>query len=211
MLTHQVFTGSSSARILLSVTSGDAAYAALSPPPIEVRIDDNDAARVVLDRSGLPEGGQLLRLVEGGGDAVLPVYLASRPVAGAAVRVRLLSGGQLALRPSELLFTAANFSTPVPVAVSAVDDAAIEAPLHYDDIGVLVSSSDPFYEGMQVPPPPESNVVAMSSSGRLPPLCSSPRHGTQPAPPPPTLCGAHRWRRCALRSRRTTRRTAART
>lgn len=146
----QVFTGSSTARILASVTSDDAAYAALAPPPIQVRVDDNDAARVVLDRSGLPEGGQLLRLVEGGGGAVVPVYLASRPVAGATVRVRLLSGGQVSMSPAELVFTAANFSTPVPVAVRAVDDAAIEAAIHYDDIGVLVEATDAFYDGMQV-------------------------------------------------------------
>ena len=61
-----------------------------------------------------------------------------------------VSGNQVSVEPRELVFVAADFSTPKMIAVAAVDDAVLESAEHFDLVSAVVTSGDGFYQGLQV-------------------------------------------------------------
>ena len=89
---------------------------------------------------------------EGGPTDSYTVVLNSQPTADVTVSVASPdSPAQIALTPSTLTFTAANWNTPQTVSVAAVDDALVEG-LHSSTINSTITSSDAAYSGRAIAP-----------------------------------------------------------
>ncbi|HYE04180.1 MAG TPA: cadherin-like domain-containing protein [Planctomycetota bacterium] len=68
------------------------------------------------------------------------------------VTIAISAGTQVGVSHTQLFFTAADFSTPQVVTVSAIDDAVDEASPHTGTITFTSSSSDLTYNGLTIPP-----------------------------------------------------------
>ncbi len=64
--------------------------------------------------------------------------------------VTFVSGHQVRVEPRQVVFVAADFSTPKMVAVVPLDDATLETSPHFDTVSAVVTSGDGFYQGLQV-------------------------------------------------------------
>ncbi|MHB8897800.1 MAG: GEVED domain-containing protein, partial [Thermoguttaceae bacterium] len=136
----RVAEGSHTAVIGHSVQSGDPAYHGMQVPLRTVKITDNDAAGVIVSASG-----STLGVAEGGATATYEVVLASEPTA--RVTITLGGGDQIALVPTEIVFTATDWNQPRLVTVRALDDSLAEGP-HSASIGHMVASTDAKYSGI---------------------------------------------------------------
>lgn len=91
-------------------------------------------------------------VTEGGASDSYTVVLNTQPTADVVVAIANPGTlAQLALTPTTLTFTAANWNTPQTVTVTAVDDNAVEG-LHSSQITTAVSSADSSYNGLAVAP-----------------------------------------------------------
>ena len=118
-----------------------------------VRVVENDLAGIVVT-----ESGGATAVPEGGASDTYDLVLHSHPTTDVIVRVE--PDGQIDLgsgagAPTQLTFTSANWSTPQPVTVAAVNDDIEEGP-HSATIGHTVVSGDAKYDGKAV-----SNVTVM--------------------------------------------------
>jgi hypothetical protein len=143
-----VAEGPHSGTITFSVTSSDPVYSGLAVPNVVVQITDNDVAGVSVTQSG-----GTTQVTEGGATDGFTVVLNTQPIADVTITLapdsQLDVGGGGGL-PLNLLFTTANWQSPQPVTVTAVDDAVAEGP-HLGTITFSVTSSDPVYNGLAVP------------------------------------------------------------
>ena len=117
-----------------SMSSSDAAYAALSPA-LPVTIQDNDTGTVLVIES---DGSTVV--VEGGTTDTFTVALSAPPPA--PVTITFDAGDQLGVSPATLTFDTATFATPQTVTVTAVDDTVREG-IHSGSI--TGASSDPLF------------------------------------------------------------------
>ncbi len=100
----------------------------------------------------ITQSGGNTSVVEGGTSDSYSVALNTQPTAD--VIVTLANPGaptQLALTPTTLTFTAANWNTPQTVTVTAVDDTLVEG-LHSSTIISAIASSDTTYDGLSIAP-----------------------------------------------------------
>ncbi len=81
-------------------------------------------------------------LAEGGGGVALAVSLSVQPTS--TVTVSVYGGTQLSANQAKLSFDASSWNTPQTIAVSAVDDSAVEKQ-HNANLSLAVSSTDPLY------------------------------------------------------------------
>jgi hypothetical protein len=130
-----------------TVTAGDAGYLALAARvlPATVRDDDVAAVRVV-------EPGGSTNVLEDGATDSYTIALASQPTA--AVTVRVFGDAQAGASPAVLTFTAADWSVPQTVTVSARHDDIVEGD-HAGRLFHTVASADGFYDGL-----PAADVLA---------------------------------------------------
>lgn len=95
--------------------------------------------------------GQDLAISEAGDTGSIPVVLNAQPSGDVEISITDPTG-QCSFSPTNLTFTAANFSTAQPISVSAVDDSAIEGTHSCVPI-VSVTSSDANYNGFDAVEP----------------------------------------------------------
>ena len=125
-----------------SATSADAAYNGIVIGSVTASIADNDVAGVVVY-----ETGGATSVTEGGATDTYTVVLSSQPTA--VVAVALNTDGKCLVGPGLLTFSAANWSTPQTVTVTAVDDWIAEGS-HASAITHAATSVDSVYNGITV-------------------------------------------------------------
>ena len=122
-------------------SSTDGTYDGILISDVGATIQDNDVAGLTVN------GADSLHVTEGGASVVYNVQLTSQPDDN--VLVSLSGGGQVALDPVFLTFTADNWNQAQAVRVQAVDDAIDEGDSH----AALISYSltgDSDYQGLPV-------------------------------------------------------------
>jgi alpha-tubulin suppressor-like RCC1 family protein len=120
-----------------AVSSSDPAYHGINAATLQVTINDNDVPGILLVET---EGATDTR--EDGAQDTYSIALATQP--RDVVTVTLSVDAQLRAAPLTLSFDATNWRTAQTVAVSAVDDNAVEG-LHHAAIEHQVTSTDSDY------------------------------------------------------------------
>ncbi|MGV3663330.1 MAG: RHS repeat-associated core domain-containing protein [Prosthecobacter sp.] len=139
---NNVAEGSRSGTVTHTATSADAVYHGAGISSVEVNVQDNDVASVLIVESG---GGTAA--TEGGAGDDYTVALGSQPAG--TVTIHLNPDDQATAAPSMLTFTSANWNVPQTVAVAAVNDDMAEGA-HTAAIAHAASSADPKYGGMAI-------------------------------------------------------------
>lgn len=85
---------------------------------------------------------------EGGARGSYDVVLAARPTDDVIITVT--PGSEVTVSPETLTFTPENWESPQAVSVTAVDDA-LEEGNHSETVAHAVSSSDPSFDGIELP------------------------------------------------------------
>jgi hypothetical protein len=133
-------------RLVHVVNSADTAYNALSTqdaPKIDVTVLDDDQPGVVPSTSSI-------RVIEGAtGGYTLAVT--TQPETSVSVTLVPADPDQVTVTPPRITFTPLNYTTPQIITVSAVNDPVGEGP-HRTAISHFVSTTDPQYLGVTVPP-----------------------------------------------------------
>src|SRR5690606_38960055 len=128
-----------------AATSADPDYDEVAILDVVVTVVDDDVAGVTVVASG---GSTLL--TEAGATDDFTVVLTSEPTANVTVTLTpdaQSSVGSGAGVASSLLFTAANWSAPQIITMSAHNDAVAEG-VHTSTVTFTVASADPAYDGM---------------------------------------------------------------
>ena len=125
--------------------SGDAAFGALAPAVLPIKIVDNDVAGVQVSATNIA-------LVEGASTAYR-VVLASQPTADVVVALTGYDGAQLSFVPATptLTFTPSTWDSFQQIVVTAVDDAVAEAATATYSLVHTVSSDDSNYNATVLP------------------------------------------------------------
>ncbi|MFO0748339.1 MAG: Calx-beta domain-containing protein [Myxococcota bacterium] len=131
------------ALVFQSLTSADAAYAALAPAAVElVNVDGGDA-------SGLAIVGSDLETGESGGDAAaFSIALTSQPSAPVTLPVASSDLREGVASPATLVFTPSSWSTPQLVTVAGQNDAIDDGDVGYALRIGPSTSADPAYAGL---------------------------------------------------------------
>jgi uncharacterized delta-60 repeat protein len=137
-----VAEGNHTGTITHAAASADPNYNGLAIASVTANITDNDVTGVVVVQSG-----GSTNVTEGGATDSYTVVLTSQPTAN--VTVTLTPGSQLTATPLTLIFTAANWSVPQTVTVTAVDDLVVEGT-HTSTITHAAASSDATYNGFAI-------------------------------------------------------------
>ncbi len=124
-------------------TANGGEYTGLGIANVQVNIADNDSAGILVS-----ESGGATTVTEGGAGDTLSLVLTAQP--GADVTIALSGGAQLSTAPTSLVFTSANWNVAQTVAVSAVDDSAVEGD-HSGTVAFSVSSADAAFNGIALP------------------------------------------------------------
>ena len=134
-----------STRIAHAVTSGDAAYSAVSVAPVAVTVVDDDTAGVVV-------GSVSVSVAEGGGTAAYTVVLASRPSAPVTVTATSDSIAAATVSPGSVTFTTTDWGTAKTFTVTGVDDDTDADADRSTRIAHAVTSGDAAYSAVSVAP-----------------------------------------------------------
>ncbi len=137
--------GHSTYRIITSpAVSEDLNYRGIDPADVwAVNMDDDTASVTIVFPDRPPV------VAEGGTSGTYGVVLQSQPLA--EVVISLAPDNQLTLSPGTLTFTPADWDTPQPVTVTAVDDELAEG-LHFGRVTHTATSSDALYHGIAIGP-----------------------------------------------------------
>ena len=120
--------------------AGGGGYDGIVAPSVAAKITDEEV------RATLTESGGSTGVAEGSAGDSYTVALDARP--SGTVTVTLTPDAQLGVSPSTLTFTAADWDSPKPVTVAAVNDNVIEN----DHTGIIVhSASGGGYDGVSIP------------------------------------------------------------
>ena len=129
--------------------SGAAEYAALvDVPAVQHIITDNDTTGSNY-RVRITESSGFTSVTESTTTDTFTVVLSQLPTG--PVTVDFTSDPQVAVSPSSITFTTANWATAQTVTVRAVDDSLIEPVLHWGVVSATASSADPAYTGLAIP------------------------------------------------------------
>ena len=123
--------------IVTTVTSSDAAFAAINPADVALTNTDNDTAGATVTQSG-----GTTNVAEGGATDTLSFALSSQPTSN--VVITLNTGSQLSSNVPTVTFTPATWNIAQVVTISAVDDAVSEGN-HTGTISFTTASSDSLY------------------------------------------------------------------
>ncbi|MEM7392068.1 MAG: Ig-like domain-containing protein, partial [Verrucomicrobiota bacterium] len=95
------------------------------------------------------EDGNGLDVYEGGSNETLHVRLATPPANDVSVQFTQTFGqAEIEFSPPSLVFTPFNWTQPVAVVVSAIDDPDVESPIQTVTLSQHVTSGDPAYHGL---------------------------------------------------------------
>lgn len=139
-----VAEGLHASTITQTATSGDPGYNGVSVADVIASITDNDFAGV-----DIAESGGTTEVTEGGATDAYNVALTSEPTAD--VTITISTDGATTVDPATLTFTAADWSTPQPVTVTAVNDAVAQGA-HASSIVHMSTSADGNYDGIAIAP-----------------------------------------------------------
>lgn len=118
----------------------------------QVKKDDSAASTTTTAASNayviVTESGGT-NVTEGGAADTYTISLSAQPASTVSISVKNLDG-QLMVMPATLVFTAANWSTPQTVTVSAIDDAIAEGP-HTAMISQKVIGGDINFRNVAIP------------------------------------------------------------
>lgn len=135
-----IFTGDRPAPISHSLSSADPNFNGAGPFSYSVTVLDDDNAGLLVAPSAL-----FVSETAGFDSGSFAVSLSSEPTA--PVTITLTPDAQQLVSPSELVFTAANYTQTQTVTVTVVDDAIAETTPHTGTIGLSSDSADPGYQG----------------------------------------------------------------
>lgn len=150
------------AEIRHRATSADPYYNTVLNTTLQVRVQDDDAAELLID------GEMPLSVVEGGQNDSYTIALRSQPTS--TVTVALAVDPQVSVKPAVLAFTPDTWDIPQQVTVIATDDGILEGA-HSTEIRHRVRSEDRFYDLIATDPVPVSitdGVVRFDSFLYLP-------------------------------------------
>ncbi|MFD2569251.1 putative Ig domain-containing protein [Spirosoma soli] len=128
---------------VLTISSPSSGLVLGSTTTQNIAITDNDQAGFTT-----LEGDGATTVTEGGATDTYTIALNSQPTAN--VIFTITPDAQVSANPLSLTFTAANYSTPQTVTVTAVDDAIVEGN-HTGLITQSVASADAAYNGLAAP------------------------------------------------------------
>lgn len=124
-------------------TSADAGYISAIALTVTVGVTDNDSAGIAV----APVSG--LSTTETGGTDQFTVVLTSQPASDVVVPLTSADGAQATVTPSDLTFTAANWSTPRTVTVHGADgNNQDDGDVAFSILVGPASSADGTYSGM---------------------------------------------------------------
>ncbi len=123
------------------VSSDDGAYDGLAVDTVAVSVVDNDAP-------GVSVAPVTVAVTEGGAPDSYDLVLTTAPTANVTI-VITATGGEVAVAPNPITFTALNWDVPQTLNVSAIDDGAVEGP-HLDTITHAATSTDTGYDGLAI-------------------------------------------------------------
>ena len=128
-----------------ATTTLDADYAKLLEQDVSVTNTDNDSAGVDVK----PTNG--LTTTEAGGTATFTVNLRSRPTGDVTIALSSSNTAEGTVSPASLKFSGDNFRSPQLVTIRGVDDKVQDGGQPYHITTDNAASSDPNYQGMEVP------------------------------------------------------------
>ncbi len=108
-----------------AVAAPGSSYGSLDPSVLEVRVEEDDVAGVVVRGVG---GATEAVAGEGGAGAALELLLAARPTSAVVLQLGGLDGTDAAVSPTSVSFTPDTWNVPRGVQVVAVDDDAVDGP-----------------------------------------------------------------------------------
>ncbi len=124
-----------------TATSADNSYNDIEISNVNATVTDNDTAGVTVT-----ESGGATAITEAGATDSYTLVLATEPTAN--VTVGVVADADTTVSTSSIVFTSANWDTPVTVTVSAVNDDIDEASPHTGTASHTVSSADGVYNGL---------------------------------------------------------------
>jgi hypothetical protein len=126
-----------------TAASTDSAYNAIAIVSVTANITDNDSGPGVI----VTESSGSTNVSEGGSTDTYTVVLNSAPTANVTITIN--PSTQVAVAPTTLTFTPANWNVPQTISVTAVDDALVEGS-HTGSITHAATSMDAAYNGISV-------------------------------------------------------------
>lgn len=131
--------------IVTSATvSSDAAYNGIVVSDVSATNTDNDTAGVIVT----PTSG--LVTTEAGGTATFTMVLTAAPSSNVTIALSSSNTSEGTVSPSTATFTTSNWSTPLTVTVTGVDDSAIDANVAFTVVTGASASADPAFNGLTV-------------------------------------------------------------
>lgn len=121
-----------------ATTSGDPAYAAITPASINLSNLDNDSAGITVSAASG-------NTTEAGVTASFTVVLTSQPVANVTVNYNSNDLTEGTVSPASLTFTAANWNVAQTVTITGVDDVLFDGNISYGVAFTATTSADPIY------------------------------------------------------------------
>lgn len=134
--------GTQMATIVFTVRSADTLWDGIVVDRTIIENLDDDSPGLLFTSAGAQEA------TEGGTDAMASIRLATAPSAEVTVNVASADAAQATATPAALTFTTGNWDTPQMVAISAVDDAAVDGDMSVE-ITATATSADAAYEGVR--------------------------------------------------------------
>ena len=126
-----------------TVTSNDSIYNGITVVDVSASVTDDDTAGVTLSQSG-----DTTAVTEVGETDSYTIVLDSEPTN--SVTISVTPDTQTTVSTSSVVFTSANWDTPVTVTVSAVDDDVDESSPHLSTITHTATSGDANYDAIAV-------------------------------------------------------------
>jgi hypothetical protein len=134
--------GPHSSTLRHSVQSSDTKYDGLKPSNVEVRIQDNDGAQIIVDPTQLT-------ISEPNGSSAFTITLTSKPTADVTIPLNT-SNQQCSVLDGSAVLDSANWNSGVAVTVYAVDDTLQDGDQLCEVVTGDAISGDQTYDGRRV-------------------------------------------------------------
>ena len=127
-----------------AASSSDSKYHGMSVADISVvNLDDDSAGITVLPTSGL-------ETTEEGDTDTFEIVLTSEPTANVTISLSSTNSGEGTISSTSVVFTSANWNTPMTITVTGQDDEVDDGDIQYTILTADAVSSDSKYSGMAV-------------------------------------------------------------
>jgi len=133
-------------------SSTDSNYNGLDAADVIVTNNDNDVAGITVH----PTSG--LITTEAGGIAAFTIVLDTQPSVSVSISMTSSDLTEGMVSPASVVFTAANWNVPQPIAVTGVNDFVMDGNVAYTIITAAATSSDPNYSGLDAADVSATNI-----------------------------------------------------